>query len=328
MMEKYSILNRLITNLEKLGIILCLLWASGVLCEEILIKNDSYVSLELHNEKYVANQNRTWVLSQDSGLWALYFLHFSLEAPSPKTHVCEYDFLKIRERRNSTVHEDTFCGNQIRAGETYYSAGPKIELQFKSDDRNEILRGFEIQAFHAETKGELIQKQKQLKQNISMIETSTDPVPNVVDKRNGQTLLIIGLASGTTVVSIIFVIIFIYFLKVILKPRKHIKLHNILIAEEKSISPTGGKNVILLATGRRYSKDKEMPTCSKNIEKPGVVTNRLYYTNKCSASDYGKAKASIETRLKIIHETGKARPENLYVHSIPVQSETDSSNKT
>lgn len=328
-MEKYNIPNRPITNLEKLGLIFCLLRASGVGGEELLIKNDSTISLELQNEKYLANQNRTWVLSQDNGLWALHFLQFSLEAPNPKTHVCEYDFLKIRENRNSTVHEDTYCGSQIRAGDIYYSAGPQIELQFKSDDRNEMLRGFEIQAFHAETKGELIQKvEKQLKQSISMITTWEAPVPDVADKKNGPTLLIIGLASGTAVFSIIFVIIFIYFLKAMLKPHKRHKLHSILIAGDKSMSLTGRNNVILLGTGRRYSKDKEKPTSSKNFDKPGVITNRLYFSSNCSAADYDKTKASIETRLKRVHETSKARPENFYVHSIPVISETDSSNKT
>ncbi|KAL3856352.1 hypothetical protein ACJMK2_011121 [Sinanodonta woodiana] len=329
MMEKYSIPNRLIKKgFAKLGLIVCLLCANGVLGSELRIKNDSYIHPEHHDEKYLPNQNQTWVLCQDTGFWALYFLQFSLEAPNPSTHVCEYDFLKIQENRSGKEHVDTYCGDQIRAGETYYSAGPRIELHFKSDDRNEMLWGFKIQAFYAETKGELVQKHKQSKQNISTIEILQAPMPNVVDKKNGSTLLIIGLASGIAVFSIIFVIMFVYFLKAMLKPRKSLNLHTILIAEDKIMSLTGRNNVILLGTGRRYSKDKEKPASSKNVEKAGVVTNKLYYTSECSAADYGKAKASIETRLKRVHETSKARQENLYVHSIPVKSETDSSSKT
>ena len=57
------------------------------------IHDNEDIRPRLYNKKYLKNEDQTWILAEDKGVWGLVFRELSIE-PSKN---CRHDYLQIRE---------------------------------------------------------------------------------------------------------------------------------------------------------------------------------------------------------------------------------------
>lgn len=169
------------------------------------IHDNEDIRPRLYNKKYLKNEDQTWVLAEDSGVWGLIFRELSIE-PSKN---CRHDYLQIREivlnktdRMPPTVR---YCNETPPL--PYISTHPRLELRFVTDSLWEM-HGFWIQAVHASDKDILKAKMERLTKlttktlalKSSGKDSSYEASPGVLSDKGPVYYILIGSSAAALLV--------------------------------------------------------------------------------------------------------------------------------